>query len=209
MQFHGVTICSTTLSAMCYLFYYTECSFLLVSFFFMIVMPWSSIAVFFSCVKLWYNWYGSNKDKLFNTFAKAKSSDKKSGISGTFSFLHRYLFFNLNYDFDFLAWISRNKFKSKLRLKSEILLKFEKYQKNVFLEKLNLRKNLSHLPTKLKSKNKNLPITIYPPLFSIIICVFPVTSRKKIIGLPLHSQIFLYWVGRENIHFAYLQLGKM
>jgi len=26
------------------------------------------------------------------TFAKAKSPDKKSGISGTFSFLHRYYF---------------------------------------------------------------------------------------------------------------------
>jgi hypothetical protein len=36
-EFLGVTICSTTLSAMCYLFYYTECSFLLVSFFFMIL----------------------------------------------------------------------------------------------------------------------------------------------------------------------------
>ena len=34
-----------------------------------------------------------------------------------------------------LAWISRNKLKSKLRLKSEILLKFEKSQKNAFLEK--------------------------------------------------------------------------
>ena len=33
------------------------------------------------------------------------------------------------------AWISRNKLKSKLRLKSEILLKFEKSQKNAFLEK--------------------------------------------------------------------------
>ena len=33
-EFLGVTICSTTLSAMCYLLYYTECSFLLVSFFF-------------------------------------------------------------------------------------------------------------------------------------------------------------------------------
>ena len=39
MTFLGVTICSTTLSAMCYLLYYTECSFLLVSFFFMILMP--------------------------------------------------------------------------------------------------------------------------------------------------------------------------
>ena len=35
MKFLGLTICSTTLSAMCYLFYYTECSFLLVSFFFL------------------------------------------------------------------------------------------------------------------------------------------------------------------------------
>jgi hypothetical protein len=33
-EFLGVTICSTTLSAMCYLFYYAECSFLMVSFFF-------------------------------------------------------------------------------------------------------------------------------------------------------------------------------
>jgi hypothetical protein len=33
------------------------------------------------------------------------------------------------------AWISRNKLKSKLRHKSEILLKFEKSQKNAFLEK--------------------------------------------------------------------------
>jgi hypothetical protein len=31
-------------------------------------------------------------DISFNTFAKTKSSDKKSGISGTFSFLHRYYF---------------------------------------------------------------------------------------------------------------------
>jgi hypothetical protein len=36
MKFLEVTICSTTLSAMCYLFHYTKCSFLLVSFFFMI-----------------------------------------------------------------------------------------------------------------------------------------------------------------------------
>jgi hypothetical protein len=35
---------------------------------------------------------GSKNDKSFNTFAKTKSSDKKSGISGTFSFLHRYYF---------------------------------------------------------------------------------------------------------------------
>ena len=28
----------------------------------------------------------------FNTFAKTKSSDKRSGISGTISFLHRYYF---------------------------------------------------------------------------------------------------------------------
>ena len=33
------------------------------------------------------------------------------------------------------AWISRNKLKSKLKHKSEILLKFEKSQKNAFLEK--------------------------------------------------------------------------
>ena len=52
----GVTICSTTLSAMCYLFYYTECSFLLVSFFFMTLMPWISIVVVFKGVKLWYRW---------------------------------------------------------------------------------------------------------------------------------------------------------
>jgi hypothetical protein len=39
MKFLGVTICFTTLSAMCYLFYYTECSFVLVSIFFMILMP--------------------------------------------------------------------------------------------------------------------------------------------------------------------------
>jgi hypothetical protein len=40
--------------AMCYmhLFYYTECSFLLVSLFFMILMPWISIVVVFKCVKL-------------------------------------------------------------------------------------------------------------------------------------------------------------
>jgi hypothetical protein len=38
MKFLGVEICSTTLSAMYYLFYYTERSFLLVSFF-MILMP--------------------------------------------------------------------------------------------------------------------------------------------------------------------------
>jgi hypothetical protein len=31
-------------------------------------------------------------DISFNTFAKTKSSDKKSGISGTFSFLHQYYF---------------------------------------------------------------------------------------------------------------------
>jgi len=47
-EFLGVSICSTTLSAMCYLVYYTECSFLLVSFFFMILMPWISIAVVFN-----------------------------------------------------------------------------------------------------------------------------------------------------------------
>jgi hypothetical protein len=61
MKFLGVTICSTTLSTMCYLFYYTECSFLLVSFFFMILMPWISIVVVFKCVKLWYRWCVINK----------------------------------------------------------------------------------------------------------------------------------------------------
>ena len=61
MIFLGVTICSTALSAMCYLFYYTECSFLLISFFFMILMPWISIAVVFKCVKLWYWWCVTNK----------------------------------------------------------------------------------------------------------------------------------------------------
>ena len=49
----------------------------------------------------------------------------------------------------YLAWISRNKFKSKLRLKSEILLKFEKSQKNAFLEK-NLAQILTQLEKKLK-----------------------------------------------------------
>jgi hypothetical protein len=34
IKFPGVTICSTTLSVMCYLSYYTECSFLLVSSFY-------------------------------------------------------------------------------------------------------------------------------------------------------------------------------
>ena len=47
------------------------------------------------------------------------------------------------------AWISRNKLKSKLRLKSEILLKFEKSQKNAFLEK-NLAQILTQLEKKLK-----------------------------------------------------------
>ena len=61
MKFLDATICSTTLSAMCYLFYYTECSFLLVSFFFMILMPWISIAVVFKYVKLWYRWCVINK----------------------------------------------------------------------------------------------------------------------------------------------------
>jgi len=46
-----------------------------------------------------------------------------------------------------LAWISRNKLKSKLRLKSEILLKFEKSQKNAFLEK-----NLAQILTQLEKK---------------------------------------------------------
>ena len=49
------------------------------------------------------------------------------------------------------AWISRNKLKSKLRLKSEILLKFEKSQKNAFLEK-----NLAQILTQLEKK-LNLP----------------------------------------------------
>jgi hypothetical protein len=48
-----------------------------------------------------------------------------------------------------LAWISRNKLKSKLRLKSEILLKFEKSQKNAFLKK-NLAQILTQLEKKLK-----------------------------------------------------------
>ena len=47
----------------------------------------------------------------------------------------------------FQAWISRNKLKSKLRLK--ILLKFEKSQKNAFLEK-NLAQILTQLEKKLK-----------------------------------------------------------
>jgi hypothetical protein len=46
-------------------------------------------------------------------------------------------------------WISRNKLKSKLRLKSEILLKFEKSQKKAFLEK-NLAQILTQLEKKLK-----------------------------------------------------------
>jgi hypothetical protein len=50
-----------------------------------------------------------------------------------------------------LAWISRNKLKSKLRLKSEILLKFEKSQKNAFLEKKELAQILTQLEKKLKS----------------------------------------------------------
>ena len=37
-------------------------------------------------------WPVSKLDISCNTFAKTKSSDKKSGISGTFSFLHRYYF---------------------------------------------------------------------------------------------------------------------
>ena len=37
-------------------------------------------------------WPVSKLDISFNTFAKTKSSDKKTGISGTFSFLHRYYF---------------------------------------------------------------------------------------------------------------------
>jgi hypothetical protein len=74
-------------------------------------------------------------------------------------------------------------------------IRFYSKKKNAFLEKklstnFNWRKNLSYLPTKLKSKNKvrilchffflPIPITIYPPLFPIIICVFSVTSRKEI-----------------------------
>jgi hypothetical protein len=35
---------------------YTECSFLLFSLFFMILMPRISIAVVFKCIKLWYRW---------------------------------------------------------------------------------------------------------------------------------------------------------
>ena len=42
-----------------------------------------------------------------------------------------------------------NKLKSKLGLKSEILLKFEKSQKNAFLEK-NLAQILTQLEKKLK-----------------------------------------------------------
>jgi hypothetical protein len=61
VEFLRVPICSTTLSAMYHLFYYTECSFLLVSFFLMILMPWISIAVVFKCVKLWYWWCVINK----------------------------------------------------------------------------------------------------------------------------------------------------
>jgi hypothetical protein len=37
-------------------------------------------------------WPVSKFDISFNTFAKAKSSDKKSRISGTFLFLHRCYF---------------------------------------------------------------------------------------------------------------------
>ena len=49
------------------------------------------------------------------------------------------------------AWISRNKLKSKLRLKSEILLKFEKNALfYAFLEK-NLAQILTQLEKKLKS----------------------------------------------------------
>jgi hypothetical protein len=54
-----------------------------------------------------------------------------------------------NFSPDILAWISRNKLKSKLRLKSEILLKFEKSPKNAFLEK-NLAQILTQLEKKLK-----------------------------------------------------------
>ena len=48
-----------------------------------------------------------------------------------------------------MAWISRNKLKSKLRPKSEILLKFEKSKKNAFLEK-GLAQILTQLEKKLK-----------------------------------------------------------
>ena len=37
-------------------------------------------------------WPVSKFDISFNSFVKAESSDKKSGISGTFSFLHQYYF---------------------------------------------------------------------------------------------------------------------
>ena len=46
-------------------------------------------------------WPVSKLDISSNTFAKAKLSDKKSGICGIFSFLHRYYFSILNCDFDY------------------------------------------------------------------------------------------------------------
>jgi hypothetical protein len=85
MKFLGVTICSTTLSAMCYLFCYTECSFLLVSLFFMNLMAWISIAVVFKCVKLWNSkhiskfWYGKHD------FVLCRVSQKFVTIVLTFS----------------------------------------------------------------------------------------------------------------------------
>ena len=45
------------------------------------------------CELFWTKiWPVSKFDISFNTFAKTKTSDKKSGISGAFSFLHRYYF---------------------------------------------------------------------------------------------------------------------
>jgi hypothetical protein len=54
-----------------------------------------------------------------------------------------------------MAWISRNKLKSKLRPKSEILLKFEKSKKNAFLEK-----GLAQILAQLEKKLKLPPINI-------------------------------------------------
>ena len=92
------------------------------------------------------------------------------------------------------AWISRNKLKSKLRLKSEILLKFEKSPKKAFLEK-NLAQILTQLEKKLVTSPPNLSQRIrsafyvifflththhyIPPTFSNNNSVFPVTSREK------------------------------
>ena len=45
------------------------------------------------CELFWAEiWPVSKFDISFKTFSKTKSSDKKSGISRTFSFLHRYYF---------------------------------------------------------------------------------------------------------------------